>query len=79
MGDNFRSGQLVWSILQTGWWPFSWEDLDCEWTLGSVSVLEKWQSGPQGLCDFPASSCLSSVLALELTTIQGALVLFIGR
>ena len=22
LGDNFRSGQLVWNILQTGW-PFS--------------------------------------------------------
>ena len=45
----------------------------------SVSVLEKLQNGPGDCVIFPASSCLSSVLALELTTIQGALVLFIGR
>lgn len=78
MGDNFRSGQLVWSIFadRMAFLPGRTWIVNGPW--GSVSVLESRQSGP-GLCDFPASSCLSSVLALELTTIQGALVLFIGR
>lgn len=56
-----------------------WEDLDCEWALGEGLCSGEVAEWSRGLCDFLASSCLSSVLALELTTIQGALVLFIGR
>lgn len=62
LGDNFRSGQLVWNILQTGW-PFSLGGLGLWMDPGGVSLF--WRSGRvvQGTVWF--SSFILSFLCLS--------------